>query len=287
MKILYIVICLTCLILFVIGTFKIEYFTITPTQALTPTPTVASTRTPGVTIINETKTPNTPTPVPKFTPTTPRPIVVGQQEQDLINSLIQNNVNAIDKLTVKIAPHDFLELVVMLDYLTKINNVWTWKGPAISTIPTTTDIITDLNGMNVTTLDKVSNVRGITRVELSRLALLGKIVYLNGKWAWNYTTTPLATQLITDLNSWNIKSANDITSNMNTIVSNDTVKDMIANRYLLYVDGKWIWNSTIDPKIYNTQSRSKLLENGALVAIVVVVFFIILFIIWNIIFRNN
>jgi hypothetical protein len=202
---------------------------------------------------------------------TPRQIVVGQAEKDLINKLTQDNVVALDKITTKIVPQDFLELSAMLEYLVKPNSVWTWAGPAISSIPLTTDVINDLNNLKVTTLENVTEVRGISQVELARLALLGKLVYLNGKWGWNYKTIP--TQLVTDLNNSNIKSTNDVI-NINTIVPNETIKDMMNSRYLLLVDGKWIWNSTMDPTNYNKQP--KIWENGAIVAIGIILFLILL-----------
>ena len=252
MKIIYVLICILALLLFVLGSFKIEYLN----PGITPTPTPARV---------------TPTPIPKPTGKTPRPIVVGQAEKDLINKLTQDNVVALDKITTKIAPQDFLELSAMLEFITKPNTVWTWTGPAIASIPTTTDIINDLNNLKATTLENVTEVRGISQVELARLALLGKIVYLNGKWGWNYKTIP--TQLVTDLNNSNIKSANDVI-NIKTIVSNETIKDMMNSRYLLFVDGKWIWNSVMDPKDYNKQP--KIWENGAIVAIGIILFLILL-----------
>jgi hypothetical protein len=289
MKIIYVFICILALLLFIMGSFKIEYFnpgvTPTPPKVVTPTPTptppkvVTPTPTPPK-VVTPTPTPPkvvTPTPPKVITPTpipnrkTPRPIVVGQAEKDLINKLTQDNVVALDKITTKIAPQDFLELSAMLEFIVKPNTVWTWAGPAISSIPLTTDIINDLNNMKVTTLENVTEVRGISRVELARLALLGKLVYLNGKWGWNYKTVP--TQLVTDLNNSNIKSANDVI-NINTIVPNETIKDMINSRYLLYVDGKWIWNSTMDPINYNKQP--KIWENGAIVAIGIILFLILL-----------
>jgi len=309
MKFIYVLICILALLLFVLGSSKIEYFRggITPTIEMTTRPTVEVTRTIGVTTrptvevtrtirptvevtptIGVTTRPTvevTPTigvttrptvevtPTPKFIPSgrTPRQVVVGQAEKDLINKLTQDNVVTLDKITTKIAPQDFLELSAMLEYLVKPNTVWTWAGPTISSIPLTTDIITDLNNLKVTTLENVNEVRGITQVELARLALLGKLVYLNGKWGWNYKTVP--TQLITDLNNSNIKSANDVI-NINTIVPNETIKDMMNSRYLLLVDGKWIWNSVMEPKDYNKQP--KIWENGAIVAIGIILFLILL-----------
>ncbi len=287
MKIIYIIICITALLLFFLGSFNIEYFT--PTPGVTPGVTLQRV-TPGVTPqiiqrvtpIQETKSPTTTTPslVPKFTPSgiTPRPIVVGQPEKDLIDLLTRNNVIILDKIDTKIAPQDFLEISAILEYLIRPNNIWIWRGPSISSIPTSTDIINDLNNLKVTTLDTVTEVRGISKVELSRFALLGKLIYLNGKWGWNYKTTPTPTQLTIDLDKSGIKSANDVTSSLNTIVSPDTVKDMINSRYLLLVDGKWIWNSTMDPKNY-TKKSAKFWENGALVAIAAIVFLIILVIV--------
>lgn len=286
MKIIYTIICITALLLFILGSFNIEYFT--PTPGVTPqrvTQGVTQGVTPGVTPqrvtpIQETKSPQT-TPqttslVPKFTPSgkTPRPIVVGQPEKDLIDLLVKDNVTILDKIETKIAPQDFLEISAILEYLIRPNNIWIWRGPSISSIPTSTDIINDLNNLKVTTLDTVTEVRGISKVELSRFALLGKLVYLNGKWGWNYKTTP--TQLTTDLDKSGVKSVNDVTSSLNTIVSPDTVKNMMDSRYLLFVDGKWIWNSTMDPKNYNNKKQAKFLENGALVAIAVIVLLIII-----------
>jgi hypothetical protein len=280
MKIIYTIICITALLLFILGSFNIEYFTPTPSVTLGvtqgATPGVTPQATQRVTPIQETKSPTTTTPlVQKFTPSgrTPRPIVVGQPEKDLIDLLTKDNVTILDKIDTKIAPQDFLEISAILEYLIRPNNIWIWRGPSISSIPTSTDIINDLNNLKVTTLDTVTEVRGISKVELSRFALLGKLVYLNGKWGWNYKTTP--TQLTTDLDKSGIKSVNDVTSSLNTIVSPDTVKDMMNLRYLLFVDGKWIWNSTMDPKNYN-KKPIKFLENGALVAIAAIVFLIIL-----------
>jgi hypothetical protein len=287
MKIIYIIICITALLLFILGSFNIEYFTPTPgvTRGVTPQATLGVTpQTPQrVTPIQETKSPTTtttPSLVPKFTPSgrTPRPIVVGQPEKDLIDLLTKDNVTILDKIDTKIAPQDFLEISAILEYLIRPNNIWIWRGPSISSIPTSTDIINDLNNLKVTTLDTVTEVRGISKVELSRFALLGKLVYLNGKWGWNYKTTLTPTQLTTDLDKSGIKSVNDVTSSLNTIVSPDTVKDMMNLRYLLFVDGKWIWNSTMDPKNYN-KKPIKFFENGALVAIAAIVFLIILVIV--------
>jgi hypothetical protein len=211
--------------------------------------------------------------IQKFTPNgkTPRPVVVGQAEKDLINKLTIDNVVALDKITTKIAPQDFLELSTILGYLVRPNNAWVWNGPSINSIPTTTDIINDLNNLKITTLENVTEVRGISQVELARLALLGKLVYLNGKWGWNYKTIP--NKLVTDLDNSNIKTVDNVI-NTNTIVSNETIKDMMNSRYLLFVDGKWIWNSTMEPVNYNKQS--KIWENGAIVAIGIILLLILL-----------
>lgn len=206
----------------------------------------------------------------KFTPSgkTPTPIVVGEAEKKLTDLLNTNNVVDLDKLTIKIAPQDFLELSAMLEYLVKSNNnTWTWRGPAISSIPTSTDIISDLNNLKVTTLNDVTEIRNISKVELSKLVLLGKLVYLNGKWGWNYKTVP--TQLIDDLNS-----IPKISQNVKTIVSSQTIQDMMDSRYLLLVDGKWIWNSTMDPVNFS-KSNGKTFEKCIIVAIGIILFLIL------------